>query len=97
MRNPQQVVIEETEVQNPISQRFYEVSAEQRLPAVLRLLAAERPQPCMVFCQTRQQWQQLQQLLNGNRVRALALHGDMGQRDRDHVLALLDNQPCSLL
>ena len=97
MRNPQQVVIEETEVRNPISQRFYEVSAEQRLPAVLRLLAAERPQPCMVFCQTRQQCQQLQQLLNGNRVSALALHGDMEQRERDQVLALFANQSCSVL
>ncbi|MGN5518192.1 ATP-dependent RNA helicase DbpA [Halopseudomonas sp. Lyrl_26] len=97
MRNPQQVVIEETEVRNPISQRFYEVSAEQRLPAVLRLLAAERPQPCMMFCQTRQQCQQLQQLLNGNRVSALALHGDMEQRERDQVLALFANQSCSVL
>lgn len=53
MRDPQQVVIEEAEVQNPIAQRFYEIDAADRAQAVLRLLAAERPQPCMVFCQTR--------------------------------------------
>ena len=97
MRDPQQVVIEEAEVQNPIAQRFYEVAAADRMQAILRLLAAERPQPCMVFCQTRQQCQELQQLLDGNRVSALALHGDMEQRERDQVLALFANQSCSVL
>ncbi len=97
MRDPQQVVIEEVEVQNPIAQRFYEVAAADRMQAVLRLLAAERPQPCMVFCQTRQQCQELQQLLDSNRVSALALHGDMEQRERDQVLALFANQSCSVL
>jgi len=97
MRAPQQVVIEEAEVQNPIAQRFYEIDAADRAQAVLRLLAAERPQPCMVFCQTRQQCQELQQVLNSNRVSALALHGDMEQRERDQVLALFANQSCSVL
>lgn len=97
MRDPQQVMVEETEIRNPIAQRFYEVEPEQRLQAVLRLLAAERPQPCIVFCQTRQQCQQLQQLLNNHRVHALALHGEMEQRERDQVLALFANQSCSVL
>ncbi|MCO5785629.1 ATP-dependent RNA helicase DbpA [Pseudomonas sp. G11-1] len=97
LREPQQVVIEDVEVRNPIRQRFYEVSAEERLPAVLRLLADERPQPCIVFCHTRQQCQQLQQLLSSNGVSAQALHGDMEQRERDQVLALFANQSCSVL
>ena len=97
MREPQQVVIEEAEVQNPIAQRFYEIDPADRAQTVLRLLAAERPQPCMVFCQTRQQCQELQQLLNNNRISALALHGDMEQRERDQVLALFANQSCSVL
>lgn len=97
LRDPQQVVITETVTINPIAQRFYEVSPEQRLQAVLRLLAAERPQPCIVFCHTRQQCQQLQQLLNTNKVSAQALHGDMEQRERDQVLAMFANQSCSVL
>lgn len=97
LRNPQQVSIEADPEDQRISQRFYEVSAEQRLPAVLRLLAAERPQPCIAFCHTRQQCQQLQQLLNANRVSALALHGEMEQRERDQVLAMFANRSCSVL
>ncbi|WP_285276116.1 ATP-dependent RNA helicase DbpA [Halopseudomonas bauzanensis] len=97
LREPQQVVIEDVEVRNPITQRFYEVSADERLPAVLRLLADERPQPCIVFCHTRQQCQQVQQLLAASGVSAQALHGDMEQRERDQVLALFANQSCSVL
>ncbi|SDS78438.1 ATP-dependent RNA helicase DbpA [Halopseudomonas litoralis] len=97
LREPQQVVITETEPVNPITQRFYEITADDRMNAVLRLLAAERPQPCIVFCHTRQQCQQLQQLLAGNGVSAQALHGDMEQRERDQVLAMFANQSCSVL
>ncbi len=97
LRNPKRVeVASETSVPS-IAQRFYEVTAEQRLPAVLRLLAAERSQPCIAFCQTRQQCQELESLLNTNRVSALALHGDLEQRERDQVLALFANQSCSVL
>ena len=97
LREPQQVIITEAEPVNPITQRFYEITGEDRMTAVLRLLAAERPQPCIVFCHTRQQCQQLQQLLSTNGVSAQALHGEMEQRERDQVLALFANQSCSVL
>ena len=97
LRNPRRVSIEETSPSNPITQRFYEIEPEQRFNAVLQLLAVERPQPCIAFCHTRQQCQDLQRLLASNRVSALALHGDMEQRERDQVLALFANQSCSVL
>ena len=97
LRNPKRVSIEEQSPSNPITQRFYEIEPEQRFDAVLKLLAAERPQPCIAFCHTRQQCQDLQRLLASNRVSAQALHGDMEQRERDQVLALFANQSCSVL
>ena len=97
MRSPELVEIEDANPFNPITQRFYEVQPEERLPAVLRLLASERPQPCIAFCHTRQQCQELQQLLSAKGVSAQALHGDMEQRERDQVLALFANQSCSVL
>ncbi|PAU88272.1 ATP-dependent RNA helicase DbpA [Pseudomonas sp. WN033] len=97
LRTPKRVEIASETSAPSITQRFYEVTAEQRLPAVLRLLAAERPQPCIAFCQTRQQCQELESLLNASRVSALALHGDLEQRERDQVLALFANQSCSVL
>ncbi|SDR69570.1 ATP-dependent RNA helicase DbpA [Halopseudomonas xinjiangensis] len=97
LRSPKRVSIEEQSPSNPITQQFYEIEPGQRFQGVLRLLAAERPQPCIAFCHTRQQCQELQQLLAANRVSAQALHGDMEQRERDQVLALFANQSCSVL
>ncbi|MEH6563916.1 MAG: ATP-dependent RNA helicase DbpA [Halopseudomonas sp.] len=97
MREPKQVTIDDASPSNPISQRFYEIDEAQRFEAVLRLLAANRPQPCIAFCHTRQQCQELADYLNANRISAQALHGDMEQRDRDQVLALFANQSCSVL
>lgn len=97
LQAPERVSIEEAEPQNPIAQRFYEVTPGERLQAVVRLLAAERPQPCIAFCHTRQQCQDLLKHLQANKISALTLHGDMEQRERDEVLALFANQSCSVL
>ena len=96
-RNPAQVRIEQSAPENPIEQRFYEIQPEQRFASVLRLLAANRPQPCIAFCHTRQQCQELADYLNKEGISAQALHGDMEQRERDQVLALFANQSCSVL
>lgn len=97
MQAPQRISIEEAEPHNPIVQRFYEISPAERLQTVVRLLAAERPQPCIAFCHTRQQCQDLLQHLQAHKISALTLHGDMKQRERDEVLALFANQSCSVL
>ncbi len=97
LQAPQRVSIEDSEPQNPILQRFYEITPKERLQAVVRLLAAERLQPCIAFCHTRQQCQDLLQHLQAHKVSALTLHGDMEQRERDEVLALFANQSCSVL
>jgi ATP-dependent RNA helicase DbpA len=97
LRNPQRVTISEAEPTNPIEQRFFEISPDQRTEGVLRLLAGFRPQPCIAFCHTRQQCAELQRSLSANGVSALALHGEMEQRERDQVLAQFANQSCSVL
>lgn len=97
LKTPERVTITEAEPVNPIEERFYEIEPNQRIDAVLRLLAAFRPQPCIAFCHTRQQCMDVQRSLSGNGVSALALHGEMEQRERDQVLAQFANQSCSVL
>ncbi|PKM30838.1 MAG: ATP-dependent RNA helicase DbpA [Gammaproteobacteria bacterium HGW-Gammaproteobacteria-11] len=97
MRQPERVTVAETVVSNPIIQRFYEIAPADRFQAVVRLLAAERPQPCIAFCHTKQQCNDLLQHLEANKISALTLHGDMEQRERDEVLARFANQSCSVL
>jgi ATP-independent RNA helicase DbpA len=97
MRNPQQVKAEALHDDGQIEQRFYEIAPEQRMDAVLKLLAAYRPESCVAFCFTKQQCQELVEHLGAHGISALALNGDLEQRDRDQVLAMFANRSLSVL
>ncbi|NQD93338.1 ATP-dependent RNA helicase DbpA [Pseudomonas sp. CrR25] len=97
MRDPQQVRAEALHDDTQIEQRFYEIAPEQRLEAVVRLLASFRPQSSVAFCFTKQQCQELVEHLQGQGISAAALHGDLEQRDRDQVLAMFANRSLSVL
>ncbi|AYC31182.1 ATP-dependent RNA helicase DbpA [Pseudomonas cavernae] len=97
MRKPQRVEVEALHSDSQIEQRFYEIAPAQRLDAVLRLLGHFRPQSCVAFCFTKQQCQELVELLQAKGIVAMALHGDLEQRDRDQVLAMFANRSLSVL
>ncbi len=97
MRNPRTVKVAALHDDRKIEQRFYEVDAEQRLSSVLKVLGHFRPQSCVAFCFTRQQCQELTDLLTSKGISASALHGDMEQRDRDQVLALFANRSTTVM
>ncbi|MCJ8169340.1 ATP-dependent RNA helicase DbpA [Atopomonas sediminilitoris] len=97
MRSPQQIKVEAQHDQQQIEQRFYEIDPRERLSVVARLLEQVRPSSCVAFCHTRQQCQELVELLRSRQMAALALHGDLEQRERDEVLTLFANRSCSVL
>ena len=97
LREPQQVTLPEQHESSKIRQRFYEVSNEQRLAAVALLLKHYRPVSTLAFCNTRQQCRDLLQVLRAEGFVALALHGEMEQRERDQVLVQFANRSCSVL
>jgi ATP-independent RNA helicase DbpA len=97
LRQPQQIQLLEQHEPSKIRQRFYEVSNEQRLVAVALLLKHYRPVSTLAFCNTRQQCRDLLQVLRAEGFVALALHGEMEQRDRDQVLVQFANRSCSVL
>jgi len=97
MRAPQQVRVEAMHDQKQIEQRFYEIDPAGRMPAVMRILAGFRPESCVAFCFTRQQCQELVEYLGAKGISAMALHGDLEQRDRDQVLAMSANRSLSVL
>ncbi|MDP2133198.1 MAG: helicase-related protein, partial [Sulfuritalea sp.] len=51
----------------------------------------------LAFCNTRQQCRDLVQVLRAEGFVALALHGEMEQRERDQVLIQFANRSCSVL
>ena len=97
LRNPQEVKLSTQPSSAKIRQRFYEVSEDQRLHAVGLLLNHWRPDRTLAFCNTKQQCRDLVDVLVAQGITALALHGDLEQRDRDQVLVQFANRSCPVL
>lgn len=97
LRNPQQIKLLEQHQATKIRQRFYEIRDDQRLHAVGQLLKHYRPVSSLAFCNTRQQCRDLLDVLRAEGVHALALHGELEQRERDQVLIQFANRSCSVL
>ncbi|WP_322049461.1 ATP-dependent RNA helicase DbpA [Paraburkholderia sp. J67] len=97
LRNPKEVKLEERHDDSKIRQRFYEVEETSRLHAVGQLLNHYRPVSTIAFCNTKQQCRDLLDVLRAQGFHALALHGELDQRERDQVLIQFANRSCSVL
>ena len=97
MRDPQQIAVEAQHAPSRIRQRWYEVDDNERLHAVGLLLAHFRPASTLAFCNTKQQCRDLVQVLQAQGFSALALFGELEQRERDQVLVQFANRSCSVL
>jgi len=80
-----------------IDQRFHETEPGRRAPLLAALLLHHRPQSTVVFCNTRADAADIAGSLAHYGFSALALHGEMEQRDRDEVLVQFANRSCSVL
>jgi ATP-dependent RNA helicase DbpA len=97
MREPVQIKVEAQQAESLIEQRFYEVTRANRLEAVALLLSHFRPISTLAFCNTKQQCKDLVVYLQEQGFSALALYGELEQRERDQVLAQFANRSCSVL
>ena len=97
MREPQTVKVASQHAPDKIRQHFYEVRNSERLSVVARLLNHFRPESTLAFCNTKQQCRDLVTLLQGQGFAALALYGELDQRERDQVLVQFANRSCSVL
>jgi ATP-independent RNA helicase DbpA len=80
-----------------IQQRWYEVKHSERLHAVSLLLNHFRPASTLAFCNTKAQCRDLVAVLQAQGFSALALYGELEQRERDQVLVQFANRSCSVL
>ncbi len=90
-RNPQQVHVESLHSDMHIEQRFYEVEKTQRMSALNTLLLHYQPASAVVFCNTKKECQAVADSLSDKGHSAVALHGDLEQRQRDQVLVMFSN------
>ena len=98
MTDPALVEVVSTHDDTSIRQHFYRVDDDaRRLDALRRLLLAHGPESSVVFCNTKRETQAVADALCDFGFSALALHGDLDQRDRDRTLVLFDNRSVSIL
>ena len=96
-RKPASVTVAEAHAADSIEQHIYEIERDDRDSALLTLFLHYRPRNALVFCQTREQCDEVARLLRGHAIQALAIHGDLEQRERDQVLVQFANASCAVL
>ncbi len=94
---PHEVSVDEAHDEGSIEQLFYEVDRDERSEAVARVLGHYRPESTLVFCNTKLECQQVAADLLERGFAALAIHGDLEQRERDQVLVRFANRSASVL
>ncbi len=97
LRDPVTVTVEAEHEADVIEQIFYEVKKHERNNTLLALFEHYKPETTLVFCHTRKQCDELARFLDGRGIEALAIHGDLEQRERDQVLVKFSNNSCSVL
>lgn len=87
-----------THCSGSIEQHFYRIDDDkQRMTALRLLLLQYQPESSLVFCNTKRETQAVADELLDRGFSALALHGDLEQRDRDQTLVRFANKSVSIL
>jgi ATP-dependent RNA helicase DbpA len=95
--NPVEVSIDAAHDTSSIEQIFFEVEEAHRVKAVAALLSHYQPESAIIFCNTKIACQEVADELISLGVSALALHGDLEQKDRTQVLTRFANKSASVL
>ncbi len=96
-KNPVDIRVETSHDNKQIKQIFYEIQKGERTKTVINLLQHYRPESSVVFCNRKYQCKELAEALWQQGFHALALHGDLEQKDRDQVLVQFSNKSSSVL
>ena len=96
-KEPVDIQVESLHDNKKIKQVFYEIQKGDRTRTLVALLEHYRPESSVIFCNRKQQCQELANELWQQGFHALALHGDLEQKDRDQVLVQFSNKSSSIL
>lgn len=99
MQDPHMVKVTSTHDDSSITQLFYAIDHgdDARFDATRLLLAQHQPNSAVIFCNTKKEVQQVADKLCNYGNSAVALHGDLEQRDRDQTLVKFANKSARIL
>ncbi len=87
MNHPSTIEIEsQTKTVDTINQTYYRVSKNEKRTQLHRMLMVERPESCLIFCNTRYAVDQVQKFLTAKGYASKALHGDVPQEKRLKIM-----------
>ncbi|MEN8800799.1 MAG: ATP-dependent RNA helicase DbpA [Thiogranum sp.] len=95
--DPVDIRVESLHGNKIIQQIFYATQKGERTRTLVALLQHYRPESSVVFCNRKQQCQELAEELWRQGFHAQALHGDLDQSERDQVLIQFSNNSSSIL
>jgi ATP-independent RNA helicase DbpA len=96
-KDPVDIRVESLHDNKKIKQVFYEIQKGERTQTLVALLHHYRPESSVVFCNRKEQCKELADALWQQGFNALALHGDLEQKERDQVLVRFSNKSSSVL
>lgn len=97
LTKPKEVRIDSIPDNNVISQVFYNVDGHKRPNTLLGLFQHYKPRSSIVFCNTKAKCNEIVAFLKDQGIYAVALHGDMLQKDRTQILVQFAHKSCSVL
>ena len=96
-KSPVDIRVESRHQKSQIQQSFYDIEDSSRDAILLKVLEHHQPTSCVVFCNRKQQCDDVASFLSQQGISAKAIHGDLEQNQRDLVLTQFANNSCSVL
>lgn len=96
-RDPVHIKIDPESGKSDIDQKFVICEKERKAEGVTSLLSHFQPDSTLIFCNTKIATKEVYQYLLEKGFSAVALHGDLEQRDREKVLMRFRHRSCRVL
>ena len=84
-------------VNEAISHKYLIADIKDKVDVLSRFLKAQGEKRGIIFCRTKAGTQNLEKQLQAKNIKAEAIHGDLGQRDRDRVMRLFKSKRLQIL
>ncbi len=90
-------VSKENVVNESIAHQYVIADIKDKVDVLSRFLKAQGENRGIIFCRTKAGTQKLEKQLQAKNIKAEAIHGDLGQRDRDRVMRLFKSKRLQIL
>ncbi|WP_340106433.1 DEAD/DEAH box helicase [Rhodohalobacter sp. 8-1] len=91
MNNPELVEIERSKPSQSVEQRAYKLRSKQKVDLVKKIFDDIKWDSCIIFTSTKKGTDELQRLLKREGIKAVSIHGDRTQDERNKALQAFKN------